>query len=108
MTSAVSSIGTDPWTTSGFLDDDEAETDRMDGEMLLKPKPEPTEHDGVLAEVDEAPAALTLISLPMPAKRPRGRPRKHPLPDPNAISKVAEGQVEDRLHYLQEKEKEMR
>jgi len=91
LTSAVSSFGTDTWATSGFIEDDDLKGDRIHDGKLLEPKPEPVEHTGIPPEVNEVPATLTLVSLPIPAKRPRGRPRKHPLPDPNTLSKAAKG-----------------
>jgi hypothetical protein len=41
--------------------------------------------------VPETPETSSSISTPAQVKRPRGRPRKHPKPSPEALAKVAKG-----------------
>jgi len=113
ITSAASSCG-DPWSASvGFVEEEEEhehehnhehhkdgseswEGDReqdQDVEMMLVPKLEPLEDDLNLSEVKEAqpPRTPSAIRSPMQAKRPRGRPRKHPVQTPESLNKISKG-----------------
>jgi hypothetical protein len=107
ITSAASSCATDPWSCSsrGFVeeeDDPNAQDGEMnweqerrqdeDEDMILVPKLEPLEDELDMTNMQEVPPAPSTTSRShMQAKRPRGRPRKHPVPTPESISKVAKG-----------------
>ena len=106
ITSAASSCTTDPWSGSsrGFVEEDERDTqdgemnwdrERLqdeDEDMMLVPKLEPLDDDLDMAHVQEIPPTPSTTSRsPMQAKRPRGRPRKHPVPAPESVSKVTKG-----------------
>lgn len=109
ITSATSSCGGDPWSSGGFVEEEEDVHDHngstegsWDGEhshehehdqdqdinMLLEPKLEPLEEELNLESV--APRTPTLCS-PMQVKRPRGRPRKHPIQTTEPLNKVTKG-----------------
>jgi len=68
-------------------DDDE------DIEILLEPKVESPENGLQMLDVQE-PEVLRVIDTvgsAFQAKRPRGRPRKHPVPTQESLAKVAKG-----------------
>ncbi|KAI8958018.1 fungal-specific transcription factor domain-containing protein [Daldinia sp. FL1419] len=101
--SATSSCA-ESWSTSyseGVGASDEAEHDmsweKNSDDALTVPKIEPLEDDGFqMDEVKEAPHTPTTESnaAPLPQmklKRPRGRPRKHPLTPQVATNKIAKG-----------------
>lgn len=101
--SASSSSYTDSWSTAhaDAFDGDDADNDILweqdSDDILTVPKLEPLDDDFRLEDVKEAPfnsAESTLIS-PTTAqpkqKRPRGRPRKHPLAPVVNPSKVTKG-----------------
>ncbi|KAF6818818.1 C6 transcription factor [Colletotrichum plurivorum] len=101
--SASSSSCTDSWSTAhaDAFDGDDADNDipweQGSDDILTVPKLEPLDDDFRLDDVKEAPlnsAESTLIS-PTTAqpkqKRPRGRPRKHPLAPVVNPSKVTKG-----------------
>ncbi len=108
VTSATSSC-TDPWSSSisngGWVEDEEeddwdheGEAQRGDDDMMLVPKLEPMD-DIDMADlsdvkegiIPETPETSSSTSTPAQVKRPRGRPRKHPKPSPEALAKVAKG-----------------
>ena len=109
VTSATSSC-TDPWSSSisngGWVEEEEEddwdhedEGQRGDDdEMMLVPKLEPLD-DIDMADlsdvkegiIPETPETSSSTSTPAQVKRPRGRPRKHPKPSPEALAKVAKG-----------------
>ncbi|PMD42765.1 hypothetical protein L207DRAFT_424534 [Hyaloscypha variabilis F] len=108
VTSATSSC-TDPWSSSisngGWVEeeeeddwDHECEAQRGDDDMMLVPKLEPMD-DIDMADlsdvkegiIPETPETSSSTSTPAQVKRPRGRPRKHPKPSPEALAKVAKG-----------------
>lgn len=104
FTTSSSTASTDPWSTSGFVEMDELNvahddtTPSMAGdeteefEALLEPKTEPPENDTILGDLEMADAALPdAVGVPLQKKRPRGRPRKHPVPNHDALAKVAKG-----------------
>lgn len=101
--SATSSCA-ESWSTSyseGAGAGDEAEHDmsweKNSDDALTVPKIEPLEDDGFqMDEVKEAPHTPTTEpnAAPVPQmklKRPRGRPRKHPLTPQVAANKIAKG-----------------
>jgi hypothetical protein len=104
ITSAGSSC-TDPWSSSGFVEDEEDEgwdrdEDTRDGsirnedvqdEDMLVMKLEPEDDDVNMADLLEPSAEETpsVASTPVTAKRPRGRPRKHPKLE--AVAKITKG-----------------
>ncbi|KAE8444652.1 hypothetical protein EG329_014400 [Mollisiaceae sp. DMI_Dod_QoI] len=106
MATSATSSGTDPWSSSGFVEEDDVaefnwdeEDSRMDDdEDNVVPKLEPID-DVDMAEfspssdVKEGVIPETPLSDSTPAqiKRPRGRPRKHPKPTPESMAKVAKG-----------------
>jgi hypothetical protein len=113
ITSAASSCD-DPWSASvGFVEEEEDHEhghnhehhkDRseswegdheqdQDVEMMLVPKLEPLEDELNLSEVKEVqpPRTPSAIRSPMQAKRPRGRPRKHPVQTPESLNKISKG-----------------
>lgn len=99
ITSATSSC-TDPWSSSGGFveeeeDDGEINWDQED-DVVVVPKLEPVEDDVDMADFSEVkepiiPETPSTASTPALTKRPRGRPRKHPKPSPEAQAKVAKG-----------------
>ncbi|EKD14908.1 C6 transcription factor OefC [Drepanopeziza brunnea f. sp. 'multigermtubi' MB_m1] len=104
MATSAGSSTTDPWSSSGFVEEwaeDRADFnwDEEDG-LLLVPKLEPIEDDAVdmdMTEFEPLPAVKECIAPPespsttVQAKRPRGRPRKHPKPTPESLAKVSKG-----------------
>lgn len=76
--------------------DHDTQWEHVSDEGLPVPKVEPTEEDVRLEEIKEAPltpgASNTSPTTAQPkAKRPRGRPRKHPLAPATAANKVTKG-----------------
>jgi hypothetical protein len=110
VTSATSSC-TDPWSSSGtgWVEEEEDEADfdwdhegegqrDDDDDMMLVPKLEPIDDidmsdlsDVKESIVPETPETTSPSSMLAQVKRPRGRPRKHPKPSPEALAKVAKG-----------------
>ncbi|KAI1464869.1 fungal-specific transcription factor domain-containing protein [Daldinia caldariorum] len=101
--SATSSCA-ETWSTSysedagpGGETEHDMSWERNSDDALTIPKIEPLEDDGFqMDEVKEAPHTPTTDSNAAPApqmklKRPRGRPRKHPLTPQVATNKVAKG-----------------
>ena len=100
--SATSSCTHDSWGTNysegadGDDVDQDLSWDQDSDDVLAIPKLEPVEdEDFHMAEVKEVPRATqpspgTADAAPK-AKRPRGRPRKHPLAPQTATCKVAKG-----------------
>lgn len=109
MIHSAASSSHDSWTSYSEGDDAEVEHeyehnqdhdlhwDQCGGENMLIPKLEPLEDDGFhMEDVREAPRTTpTPVSgNPGPGiklKRPRGRPRKHPLTAQVSTNKVAKG-----------------
>lgn len=103
VTSAASSC-TDLWSSSsGFVEDEEEEGEDDDNwnhdsiedtevwdEDLIVPKLEPEEEDVRMGHLKETsvPDTLSISSTPVTAKRPRGRPRKHPKTTPEEKAKI--------------------
>jgi hypothetical protein len=96
----VRSASTDPWSTSGFVED-ESPMDRSSGDeledsdSLVEPKLEIPDDD---VQMDDLQEALSM-NTPTPddnksdpqARRRRGRPRKHPVPSLEVTVKVQKG-----------------
>jgi hypothetical protein len=101
MATSAGSSGTDPWSSTGFVEEEEEDAadfnwDEEDG-VLVAPKLEPVD-DVDMAEfspvVDVKASALPETPrspVTTQVKRPRGRPRKHPKPTPESLTKVAKG-----------------
>jgi len=104
--STSSSSCNDGWSIGGFVDPDEAHSADMDGDIhwehgaddvLAIPKLEPMDDDDFrIEDVKEAPLTpVASSSAPTPAqlktKRPRGRPRKHPLNPAVTSNKITKG-----------------
>ncbi|KUJ14977.1 uncharacterized protein LY89DRAFT_698502 [Mollisia scopiformis] len=103
-TSATSSSG-EPWSSSGFVEEGDEDTaadfnwDEEDNEGdEVVPKLEPLDDVDMAdfspsSDVKESviPETPSSVSTPAQVKRPRGRPRKHPKPTPQSMSKVAKG-----------------
>ena len=94
MVTSATSLCTDPWSSSGGWikeEEDEADFDRdhEDDDMMLVPNLEPLEDIDMsdLLDINES----SIPETPAKAKRPLGRPRKHPKPSPVALAKVAKG-----------------
>ena len=103
LTSATSSC-TDPWSPSGFVEEEDGAYGDQDEQMqedekLLVPKLEPKDDDVDMSDMKESivpetpPASASSASpmSPIAMKRPRGRPRKHPKVSPDSIVKNAKG-----------------
>jgi len=96
VTSATSSC-TDPWSASGFVEEEEDGTNwDQEDDMLLVPKLEPVEDELDVEDLTDSKASLApempwTTDAPAPAKRPRGRPRKHPKITPGSMAKVTKG-----------------
>ncbi|KAG9230043.1 fungal-specific transcription factor domain-containing protein [Amylocarpus encephaloides] len=100
MTSAASSC-TDPWSSSGGFveekdDDDDGEINwEQDEDVVVVPKLEPVEDDVDMTDLADVkslvPRTPSAGPSPTQAKRPRGRPRKHPKPTPEQQAKVIKG-----------------
>ncbi|CZT00340.1 related to C6 zink-finger protein PRO1A [Rhynchosporium graminicola] len=106
MPTSAGSGTTDPWSSSGgFVEEpvEEAADFNWSEEegLLLVPKLEPTEDDVVDINMSDFPRITTIKDSVIPetpnditptlAKRPRGRPRKHPRPTAESLSKAAKG-----------------
>ncbi|KAA8566197.1 hypothetical protein EYC84_008798 [Monilinia fructicola] len=122
ITSATSSCGGDPWSSGGFVEEEEEghehnesaggswdgehtheHPQEQDVDMLLEPKLEPLEEELNLESV--APRTPTTVLSPMQAKRPRGRPRKHPIQTTEPLNKVTKGRSKTGLYNLSDCEK---
>lgn len=95
MDREASSSCTDSWST-GCADRDEVENDRWEqgsDDILAIPKLEPMDDDFDLNDVMAAPLkpVLETVSTQNKQKRPRGRPRKHPLNPLAGTGKVTKG-----------------
>jgi len=89
-TSATSSC-TDPWNSPGFVEEIDDVWNREDEDWLLVPKEEPSEENINMADVKEQPQGDKKANnrSKLPGKRPRGRPRKHPIVSPEDRAKIA-------------------
>ena len=109
VTASSASSCTDPYSSSGFVEEEHDEPepemeprelnwDDPDEDMLLVPKLEPLDDDDVdMADVSVRDGAVpetpsqSASTSPVAAKRPRGRPRKHPKVSPDSVVKTAKG-----------------
>lgn len=103
MIHSATSSSADSWSTSWSEDMEvedagqEAHWDHGLEGALAVPKIEPLEDESFSMEnIKEAPQIGEMeqendVSIPPKVKRPRGRPRKHPIAQPVATSKVAKG-----------------
>ncbi|CAJ0555135.1 Ff.00g052000.m01.CDS01 [Fusarium sp. VM40] len=97
MVHSASSSCADSWSTE-YVDRDDVEMDNNweqgSDDVLTIPKLEPVEDDLIMDDLKAAPLAPASIETtsgdPKP-KRPRGRPRKHPLTAAISASKVTKG-----------------
>jgi hypothetical protein len=97
MVHSASSSCADSWSTD-YVDRDDVEMDNNweqgSDDILTIPKLEPVEDDLNMDDLKAAPLAPASIDSakidPKP-KRPRGRPRKHPLTTAVSASKVTKG-----------------
>lgn len=94
MVSSATSSNGDPWSSSGWVEEED-DTDinwdqEDDGDVV--PKIEPID-DVDMADFSDMKESETpsSASTPAQAKRPRGRPRKHPKPTAESMAKVAKG-----------------
>jgi Fungal Zn(2)-Cys(6) binuclear cluster domain len=95
----VRSASTDPWSTSGFVEDepimDRSGDELEDSDSLVELKLELADDDVQMDDLQEASS----MSTPTPgdskpelrARRPRGRPRKHPVQTSEVATKVQKG-----------------
>jgi len=93
ITSAASSC-TDPWSSSGFVEDQELDSGDLDGHMptmKLEPDDDVKMPDIRIREGPVREAPSTINQTPLVAKRPRGRPRKYPKLSPESMAKVGKG-----------------
>lgn len=97
MVHSASSSCTDSWSI-GFADRDEADNEvhweQGSDDILTIPKLEPMEDDFNMDDLKAAPLASDpdgANGAQVKQKRPRGRPRKHPLATTVAASKVTKG-----------------
>ncbi|KEY68016.1 hypothetical protein S7711_08375 [Stachybotrys chartarum IBT 7711] len=85
---------TDSWS-SGCAEREENDHDvqweQGSDDVLAIPKLEPVEDEFNLNELQNAPPASAVNGAPIKQKRPRGRPRKHPLTPVVPASKVTKG-----------------
>lgn len=97
LTSAASSC-TDLWSVSGFVEEEDGRDDEHlhcesdedeDEDMLVIPKIEPVEDDVNMADLIGLRSPSS--GPPVKIKRPRGRPRKHPLPNADSLIKITKG-----------------
>jgi hypothetical protein len=114
VTPTPSSASTERWNTPGFVIEEEEgafEVDMDDGregegdeeegrdvsedfDLLLEPKIESPDHDLLMGDLHEAESSMMKSGedkSPSQMKRPRGRPRKHPVPTIESLAKVAKG-----------------
>jgi len=90
VTSATSSCA-DPWNSPGIVEEVDDAWNRNDEDWLVVPKEEPSEDNINMADVKE-PLQVdreTKHTTTIPGKRPRGRPRKHPIISPEERAKIA-------------------
>ena len=89
VTSATSSC-TDPWNSPGLVEVDDA-WNRENEDWLMVPKEEPSEDNINMADVKETPQLNkeAKSTSAIPGKRPRGRPRKHPVVSAEDKAKIA-------------------
>lgn len=76
--------------------DAEIHWEQAEDDLLTIPKLEPLDDDELLlGALKEAPATFLpadgAVEVPVKVKRPRGRPRKHPLPPIVATNKITKG-----------------
>ena len=105
MIHSATSSSADSWSTSWSEDIEIEDADRevhwehgldLDGALAV-PKIEPLEDESFsMDNIKEAPQIGEMeqdndVSIPPKVKRPRGRPRKHPVAQPVVTSKVAKG-----------------
>jgi hypothetical protein len=94
MVSSATSSNGDPWSSSGWVEEeDDADINwdqEDDGDVV--PKIEPID-DVDMADFSDMKESETTssASTPAQAKRPRGRPRKHPKPTAESMAKIAKG-----------------
>ncbi|KAI9643265.1 hypothetical protein NHQ30_007881 [Ciborinia camelliae] len=107
VTPETSSCG-DPYSSGGFVEEEEegegmehngsaercwdgehTHEQEQDVDMLLEPKLEPLEDELNLESV--APRTPSALRSPLQQKRPRGRPRKHPIQTTEPQSKITKG-----------------
>jgi hypothetical protein len=105
MSTSATSASTDPWSSSGFVEDEDAGYGEEEDDVVPKLEPsddldmdmddiERADNDMDLGDSSPlsdnkesvAPNTPTSASTPV-AKRPRGRPRKHPKPTPESLAK---------------------
>jgi hypothetical protein len=101
MATSATSLGTDPWSSSGFAErqEDIADFSWAEEGLLLVPKLEPADDIdmaelSLVSEVKKSiiPEALSVSStMPTKVKVPRGRPRKHPKATAESMAKLAKG-----------------
>lgn len=104
MIHSATSSSAESWSTSysdgadmGEDTENDVSWEKSSDDVLTVPKIEPLEDDGFqMDEVKEAPRTPMPDSNTVPAlqaklKRPRGRPRKHPLTPQVATNKIAKG-----------------
>jgi len=106
MVHSAASSCANSWSTSfsqSTSEADEADNDvhweQDSDDVLVAPKAEPSEDDVFhIDDLKDAPRATTPVPLsrqtqqpPAKIKRPRGRPRKHPVAPPVSSAKVAKG-----------------
>lgn len=102
VTSSTST--TDPWSTSGFVEEEDEEAMDMDtpshdsdeyGEVLIKEEIDSPDNEVRMTELQEVEVEALRSpgsgSGALQVKRPRGRPRKHPIPTLESMAKVAKG-----------------
>lgn len=71
---------------------DQCDTTLPDGNQVSVPKLEPVEDDILMQDIQAAqPTNDQQQSQPTLVKRPRGRPRKHPLPSSTVAAKITKG-----------------
>jgi hypothetical protein len=97
MIHSASSSCADSWSTE-YVDRDDVEMDNSweqgSDDILTIPKLEPVEDDINMDDLKAAPlapASIESASTDPKPKRPRGRPRKHPLATAVSTSKVTKG-----------------
>lgn len=107
MSHSVSSSITDSWSlvygetaedvnVTQVMDDHDTHWDEGSDDCLAIPKVEPMDEDVRLDEIKEAPPTpvpsnTSPTTLQAKPKRPRGRPRKHPLAPAVATNKITKG-----------------
>lgn len=89
MINSASSSTTENWSLGPVDRDDNWEHDSDDG--LAVPKVEPVEDDLTLGGLTSRPLDVLPSGGHVKPKRPRGRPRKHPVAPAASASKVTKG-----------------